>query len=121
MQGFDVPYVPGWDCHGLPIEHKVVTELAEAKKLDKLMGLDQWTRAMAIRRECQKHAEKYVKLQSGQMQRLLTLGDYANPYLTMSKEYEAATLEVLEKPQTVVVMIRIPMLSQAQADLLHSA
>ncbi len=95
MQGFDVPYVPGWDCHGLPIEHKVVTELAEAKKLDKLMGLDQWTRAMAIRRECQKHAEKYVKLQSGQMQRLLTLGDYANPYLTMSKEYEAATLEVL--------------------------
>jgi len=95
MQGFDVPYVPGWDCHGLPIEHKVVVELVESGKYEKLRTLDHWTRANAIRRECQKHAEKYVKLQAGQMQRLLTIGDYANPYLTMSKEYEGATLEVL--------------------------
>lgn len=95
MQGLDVPYVPGWDCHGLPIEHKVMTELVESGKIEKLKTLDHWTRAMAVRRECQKHAEKYVKLQSGQMQRLLTLGDYENPYLTMAPQYEAATLEVL--------------------------
>lgn len=95
MQGFDVPYVPGWDCHGLPIEHKVVVELMEGGKYEKLRSLDHWTRANAVRRECQKHAEKFVKLQAGQMQRLLTIGDYAHPYLTMSKEYEGATLEVL--------------------------
>src|SRR5207244_6550186 len=47
------------------------------------------------RRECQKYAEKYVKLQATQMERLLTLADYAHPYLTMAPEYEAATLEVL--------------------------
>ena len=95
MQGFDVPYVPGWDCHGLPIEHKVMTDLVEAGKADKLNTLDRWTRASAIRRECQKHAEKYIKLQSGQLQRFLTLGDYAHPYLTMDKQYEGGTLDVL--------------------------
>ncbi len=95
MRGLDVPYVPGWDCHGLPIEHKVVVDLVESGKYDKLKTLDGWTRANAIRRECQKHAEKFVKLQAGQLQRLLTIGDYANPYVTMSREYEAATLDVL--------------------------
>ncbi len=95
MQGFDVPYVPGWDCHGLPIEHKVMTDLVEAGKADKLNTLDRWTRAKAIRTECQKHAEKYIKLQSGQLQRFLTLGDYANPYKTMDKQYEGGTLDVL--------------------------
>ncbi|MBI1191344.1 MAG: isoleucine--tRNA ligase [Tepidisphaera sp.] len=95
MQGFDVPYVPGWDCHGLPIEHKVMTDLVEGGKAEKLNTLDRWTRAAAIRRECQKHAEKYIKLQSGQLQRFLTLGDYGHPYLTMDKQYEGATLDVL--------------------------
>ena len=95
MQGFDVPYVPGWDCHGLPIEHKVMIEMVESGKVEKLKSLDEWQRRVAVRRECQKHAEKYVKLQSGQLQRLLTIGDYADPYLTMSRGYEAATLEVL--------------------------
>ncbi len=95
MQGFDVPYVPGWDCHGLPIEHKVMTELAEAGKLEKLATLEPGQRSVAVRRECQKHAEKYIKLQRGQMERLLTLADYDNPYLTMAPQYEASTLEVL--------------------------
>ncbi len=95
MAGLDCPYVPGWDCHGLPIEHKVQTELVEAGKYEKIKGLDEWTRRMAVRRECHKHAEKYVKLQAGQMQRLLTLADYDHPYMTMAPEYEAATLEVL--------------------------
>lgn len=95
MQGFDVPYVPGWDCHGLPIEHKVMTELAGAGKLEKLSSLEAGQRAVAVRRECQKHAEKYIKLQRGQMERLLTLADYDNPYLTMAPQYEGSTLEVL--------------------------
>ncbi len=95
MEGLDCPYVPGWDCHGLPIEHKVMTELVESGKADKLKTLDEWTRRMAVRRECQKHAEKYIKLQAGQMQRLLTLADYEHPYLTMAPQYEGDTLEVL--------------------------
>jgi isoleucyl-tRNA synthetase len=95
MAGLDCPFVPGWDCHGLPIEHKVQTELVEAGKYEKIKGLDEWTRRAAVRRECHKHAEKYVKLQSGQMQRLLTLADYDHPYLTMAPEYEAAVLDVL--------------------------
>ncbi|MCC6676989.1 MAG: isoleucine--tRNA ligase [Phycisphaerales bacterium] len=95
MQGLDCAYVPGWDCHGLPIEHKVMQELIESKKIDKLKTLTPDQYRVAVRRECQKYAEKYIKLQGGQMQRLLTLADYANPYLTMSAEYEAATLEVL--------------------------
>ncbi len=95
MMGYDVPYVPGWDCHGLPIEHKVMTDLKEAGKLDKIMGLDEGARKMAVRRECQKHAEKYHKLHTSQLQRFLTLGDYEHPYLTMHPAYEGATLEVL--------------------------
>lgn len=95
MMGMDCPYVPGWDCHGLPIEHRVMTDMVESKKIDKIRSLPEDQRRMVIRRECQKHAEKFQKLQSGQMQRLLTLADYDHPYLTMSPEYEGATLEVL--------------------------
>jgi isoleucyl-tRNA synthetase len=95
MMGFDCPYVPGWDCHGLPIEHRVMTELVESKKMDKVASLPEDQRRMAVRRECQKYAEKSQKLQASQMQRLLTLADYDNPYLTMHPAYEGATLEVL--------------------------
>ncbi len=95
MQGFDCPYVPGWDCHGLPIEHKVMTELVESKKIDKLLTLTDDQRRMAIRRECQKYAEKFHKLHTQQFTRLLTLADYQHPYLTMKPEYEAGVLEVL--------------------------
>ncbi|MCB1934273.1 MAG: class I tRNA ligase family protein, partial [Candidatus Accumulibacter sp.] len=95
MMGFDVPYVPGWDCHGLPIEHKVMGELMAAGKMDKIAALDDGPRRMAIRRECQKHAEKFIKLQAAQMQRLCTLGDYDNPYMTMAPAYEGAVLEAL--------------------------
>ena len=95
MAGKDCAYVPGWDCHGLPIEHKVMQELVEAGKMAKLATLTDDQRKMAVRRECQKYAEKYVKLQATQMERLLTLADYANPYLTMAPSFEGATLEVL--------------------------
>lgn len=85
MTGFDAPYVPGWDCHGLPIEAKVVTELAEkARMMSKL----------EIRQDCKKYASKYVKLQSKQFQELGVLGDFDNPYLTLKPTYEAAILEV---------------------------
>ncbi|MBS0191366.1 MAG: isoleucine--tRNA ligase [Phycisphaerales bacterium] len=95
MAGFDCPYVPGWDCHGLPIEHKVMSELVESKKIDKLLTLTDDQRRMAVRRECQKYAEKFHKLHTQQFTRLLTLADYQNPYLTMKPEYEAGVLEVL--------------------------
>ncbi|HBS30040.1 MAG TPA: isoleucine--tRNA ligase [Phycisphaerales bacterium] len=94
MEGMDCPYVPGWDCHGLPIEHRVMQDLAAAGKLDKIAALPDDQRRMAVRRECAKHAEKFVKLQAGQMQSLLTLADYDDPYLTMRPAYEGATLEV---------------------------
>ncbi|MCH7792231.1 MAG: isoleucine--tRNA ligase, partial [Planctomycetes bacterium] len=95
MMGMDCPFVPGWDCHGLPIEHKVMLELVESGKIEKLRALDDDTRRMAVRRECRKYAAKYHKLHTQQMTRLLTLADYEHPYLTMQPAYEAATLNVL--------------------------
>ena len=94
MAGRPCPYIPGWDCHGLPIEHKVMTELAASGKLDKLNDLAEDTRRMAIRRECHKYASKFKKLQVEQMRRLHTLADYDAPYLTMTKDYEQKVLEV---------------------------
>ena len=94
MEGMSCPYIPGWDCHGLPIEHKVVTELHEKGKMAKLAELDEDTRRMAIRKACGSYAEKFIKLQSGQMERLLTHADYGHPYLTMAPSYEARTIEV---------------------------
>ena len=85
LLGDDCPYTPGWDCHGLPIEHKVVQDLGEkAKTLPPLK----------IRQKCKSYAEKFVKTQTQQMQRLLTLADYDDPYTTMTPRYEAAVLEV---------------------------
>ncbi len=95
MAGFDCPYVPGWDCHGLPIEHKVMTELVESGKIEKLNSLEEDTRRLAIRRECEKYANKFQKLQTQQMKRLLTIADYDNPYLTMQHAYEGAVIETL--------------------------
>ncbi len=95
QMGFDTPFVPGWDCHGLPIEHKVMTELVAKGKWDKLKVLADEQRNLIVRKECQVYAEKYVKLQGAQMQRLLTLADYADPYLTMQPRFEGASLEVL--------------------------
>ena len=85
MAGFDAPYVPGWDCHGLPIESKVVAELGE--KVRQMTKLD-------IRKDCYKYASKYVKVQSRQFQELGIFGDFENPYLTFKPKYEAGILEV---------------------------
>jgi len=101
MAGFDTPYIPGWDCHGLPIEHKVVQEQQAKKTEDGKAGgadgsdpPDPDAARMATRRACRKYAQKYIKLQSAQMQRLSTLADYDNPYLTMNPPFEASVLEV---------------------------
>ncbi|MDJ0809562.1 MAG: isoleucine--tRNA ligase [Desulfobacterales bacterium] len=80
MMGFDAVYVPGWDCHGLPIEHNVDKELG-AKKHD--MDLT------AIRRRCRRYAEKYIDIQRNEFKRLGVQGEWENPYLTMSYGYEA--------------------------------
>ncbi|HEY1922530.1 MAG TPA: isoleucine--tRNA ligase [Tepidisphaeraceae bacterium] len=88
MQGFETPYVPGWDCHGLPIEHKIQQELGP--KLREMSVLE-------VRRLCHEYADKYVKIQSEQFQRLGILGLWSDPYLTMSRGYEAATLEVFAR------------------------
>jgi isoleucyl-tRNA synthetase len=94
LTGKRVHYVPGWDCHGLPIEHRVMTTLVESGKIEKLNTLDDNQRRMAIRRECKTYADKQIKLQMGQMQRLLTLAAYDDPYLTMNPGYERAVIDV---------------------------
>ncbi|HEY0785666.1 MAG TPA: class I tRNA ligase family protein, partial [Acidobacteriaceae bacterium] len=84
MQGYDAPYVPGWDCHGLPIEIKVDEQLGR-KKLE--MPREAFLHA------CRAYAQTYVDLQRSQFIRLGVFGDWQQPYLTMSKQYEARTLE----------------------------
>lgn len=85
MRGFDSPYVPGWDCHGLPIEHKVLKDLG-AKAQDKSFA--------EIRALCREEALKWVKIQSEQFQRLGVGGDWDHPYLTLEPSYEAGVLDV---------------------------
>jgi isoleucyl-tRNA synthetase len=82
MEGFDSPYVPGWDCHGLPIEIKVDNELGGKKA--KLSVAE-------FRNLCRNYAQKYVDLQSKDFQRLGVLGRWDHPYLTMSPQYESVT------------------------------
>ena len=83
MAGLDAPYVPGWDCHGLPIEIKVDEQLGR-RKLE--MPAEEFLQA------CRAYALKYVDMQKSQFERLGVFGDWEQPYLTMSKGYEAATL-----------------------------
>ncbi|TFG36015.1 MAG: isoleucine--tRNA ligase, partial [Candidatus Aminicenantes bacterium] len=80
MLGFDSPYVPGWDCHGLPIEHHVDKELG-AKKADMSVS--------HIRAACRAYAERFYKLQRDEFTRLGVLGQWNDPYLTMANDYEA--------------------------------
>jgi len=88
MEGYQVPFVPGWDCHGLPIEHQVLKELGGKKKT---LG------KIEIRQLCREYAEKYFKIQREEFQRLGVLGDWHNPYLTMTHDYEAAVLREVGK------------------------
>jgi len=80
--------VPGWDCHGLPIEHQVLKDLGEKKH-----ALD----AMAIRKLCRQYADKFQNIQREEFQRLGVLGDWENPYLTMHPAYEATIVREFGK------------------------
>jgi isoleucyl-tRNA synthetase len=91
LMGKDAPYVPGWDCHGLPIEWKV-EEAYRAKKLNK----DE-VDPVAFRAECRAYAEKWVAVQRGQFERLGIMGDWDDPYLTMKFEAEATIAAELLK------------------------
>ncbi|MES2707767.1 MAG: isoleucine--tRNA ligase [Verrucomicrobiota bacterium] len=79
MAGFETPYIPGWDCHGLPIEFKVVKEAS---------GLS----APEIRRRSEEFARKWIEVQKASFRRLGVLGDWENPYLTLSAGYEATVM-----------------------------
>ena len=83
MSGHYAPFVPGWDCHGLPIEHKVMKELGAAE-----------TDPMKIREKCEATARHFIGVQSEQFQRLGVFGDWENPYLTLDPKYEAETIRV---------------------------
>ena len=80
MMGYDSPYVPGWDCHGLPIEHQVDLQLGP-KKATISQG--------DMRRLCRTYAGKFIDIQREEFKRLGVLGEWDNPYLTMNHEYEA--------------------------------
>jgi len=88
MQGFHVPYVPGWDCHGLPIELMVDKQLGKKKR--------EMSKA-EIRKECRNYATEWVAIQSEEFRRLGVLGDWQHPYLTMTTDYEAATARELAR------------------------
>src|SRR6478735_7929411 len=86
LRGKSAPYIPGWDCHGLPIEFKVTSEMRKAG--------DTSADAATIRKACDAYARKYIDLQRVQFKRLGVLGNWENPYLTLNKEYEADELRL---------------------------
>ncbi len=89
LRGFRAPYIPGWDCHGLPIEFKVTQEMRKAGETT----LD----PAAVRKACEAHARRYIHLQREQFKRLGVFGDWEQPYLTLNKEYEAEELRLFAK------------------------
>jgi isoleucyl-tRNA synthetase len=88
MEGFSTPYVPGWDCHGLPIEHQVMKDLGPKKQ-----GMSQ----TEIRKLCREYADKFMSIQREEFKRLGVLGDWDHPYMTMSPDYEAAIVHEFGK------------------------
>jgi len=83
MMGYDSPYIPGWDCHGLPIEHNVEIELTkQGKAFNK----------SEIRHDCRKYAQKFLDIQRQEFKRLGVFGDWEHPYVTMNYDYEATTM-----------------------------
>jgi isoleucyl-tRNA synthetase len=89
MAGFLTPYVPGWDCHGLPIEHEVEKKLGTDKKA--ALG------KVEIRRLCREYATRFVDVQREEFKRLGIIGDWSNPYLTTDYAYEATEIRELAK------------------------
>jgi isoleucyl-tRNA synthetase len=96
LRGFNAPYVPGWDCHGLPIEFKVSQEMRKSQKpeVGNQKSDSVLFSASAIRKACEVYARKFIDIQRTQFKRLGVLGDWGNPYLTLNKEYEADELRL---------------------------
>ena len=88
MDGYDVPYVPGWDCHGLPIEWQVDQELGD-KKLEMTQS--------EVRKRCRQFAERFINIQRDEFKRLGVFGEWDNPYLTMNYLYEATIVREFGK------------------------
>ncbi len=99
LSGYRSPYVPGWDCHGLPIEHQVDKALG-SKKREMSQG--------DIRRQCRSYAEKFVATQSEEFQRLGVFGEWDRPYLTMAYEYEAVIARELGRFALSGLMFQSP-------------
>jgi isoleucyl-tRNA synthetase len=99
MAGFETPYVPGWDCHGLPIEFKVVKEA---------LGLS----PVEVRRRAEAFARKFIDIQRANFRRLGVFGDWENPYLTLDAAYEADIIRVFAKcvEENLVYQSRRPVL-----------
>ncbi len=97
VRGRHAPYVPGWDCHGLPIEFKVSQEMRKSLAADALAAgkSDATSDPASIRTACDAYARKYIAIQGAQFQRLGVLGDWEHPYRTLDKEYEADELRLL--------------------------
>jgi len=91
LLGKDAPFVPGWDCHGLPIEWKVEEQYRKKKKDKKAVP------AAEFRQECREYAQKWVDVQREQLKRLGLMADFDNPYLTMQAESEATIVAELMK------------------------
>jgi isoleucyl-tRNA synthetase len=99
LLGRDAPYVPGWDCHGLPIEWKVEEQYRKEKKAKPVLtgqGRDE-AAVKAFRDECRAYAQHWVDVQRAQLKRLGIMGDWDHPYLTMQKESEAVIVAELLK------------------------
>jgi len=99
LLGRDAPYVPGWDCHGLPIEWKVEEQYRKEKKAKPVLtgaGRDE-AAVKAFRDECRAYAQHWVDVQRSQLKRLGIMGDWDHPYLTMQKESEAVIVAELLK------------------------
>ncbi|HQP91894.1 MAG TPA: isoleucine--tRNA ligase, partial [Candidatus Omnitrophota bacterium] len=88
MRGFDAPYIPGWDCHGLPVEHQLFKELKISK--------DQVDR-VEFRKKAHDYALKFVAIQKEEFKRLGVISDWDNPYLTLAHEYEHAIVDSFAK------------------------
>ncbi|MFH1752864.1 MAG: class I tRNA ligase family protein, partial [Candidatus Omnitrophota bacterium] len=84
MKGYDAPYMPGWDCHGLPVEHQLFKELKITKS-----DIGQ----VEFRKKAHRYAMRFVDIQREEFKRLGVFGDWENPYLTLDPKYEAGIIE----------------------------
>lgn len=88
MEGYEVPFVPGWDCHGLPIETQLLKELSVRRSSLSIVE---------FRQKCREYALKFVEIQKEEFKRLGILGKWDAPYLTLNKDYEAGVIELFGK------------------------